>query len=89
MWNEKGEKFSGKVIQCRKKHFFIIESGTNHRAWVDLARLNYWEYRDNEEIPAEHPCTGEIHGQSGPSLMLWISMPFEDEAEDYYEDYFG
>jgi len=41
MWDQTGRKFSGKVIQCRKNHFFIIETGTNGRAWIDLNRLNY------------------------------------------------
>jgi hypothetical protein len=86
MWNLKGEKFSGKVIQCRKTHFFIIETGTNHRAWIDLNRLNYWEYLHDEEIPAENINQGENGNQStSPSLMMLESMPYEYEAEDDIE----
>ena len=44
MRNEHGEKFSGKVIQVRKNHFMIIELETRARAWIDLKRLNFWEY---------------------------------------------
>ena len=47
MWNQYGEKFSGFVAQHNGRHsnsFRIQEHGTNADIWVDLRRLNYWEY---------------------------------------------
>jgi len=47
MWNQYGEKFSGFVAQHHGRHsnsFRIQELGTNADIWVDLRRLNYWEY---------------------------------------------
>ena len=79
MWDLSGRKFSGKVIQCRKNHFFIIETGTNGRAWIDLNRLNYWSYRD--KTPADTESTEEDGNQSGPSLIMTLCVPFEDEYE--------
>jgi hypothetical protein len=47
MWNQYGEKFSGFVAQHHGRHsnsFRIQEHETNADIWVDLRRLNYWEY---------------------------------------------
>ena len=84
MWNLEGKKFSGKVIQCRKNHFFIIEHGTNARAWIDLNRLNYWAYPSNEEkrnFMNTH-VTRENDSQSDPlpTQNCLISVPFENEV---------
>jgi hypothetical protein len=48
MWNSYGEKFSGFVAQHHGRHrnsFRIQELGTNADIWVDLRKLNYWEYQ--------------------------------------------
>ena len=81
MWNEEGKKFSGKVIQCRKNHFFIIENGTNARAWIDLNRLNYWAYQDEKEKETSEKthATRENANQSDPSPICLICIPFEEE----------
>jgi len=69
MWNLEGKKFSGKVIQCRKNHFFIIEHGTNARAWIDLNRLNYWAYQSDKEkeTSKKHTCNTRKYQSIGPS----------------------
>ena len=77
MWDSKGKKFSGKVIQCRKKHFFIIEAGTNARVWIDLDRLNCWAYQEGEKTPV----TEDETNQSQPSLYCLRCIPFSDEVD--------
>ncbi len=81
MWNEEGKKFSGKVIQCRKNLFFIIENGTNARAWIDLNRLNYWAYQNEKEKKTSEKThvTRENADQSNPSVIMLICIPFDDE----------
>jgi len=78
---KKEKKFSGKVIQCRKNHFFIIENGTNARAWIDLNRLNYWAYQDEKEKETSEKthATRENANQSDPSPICLICIPFEEE----------
>jgi len=46
MWNLWGEKFSGQVekIKKSKPHFRIKEHGTDVNVWVELDKLNFWEY---------------------------------------------
>ena len=47
LWNEYREKFQGKVTGYRKTNpnlFYIILAGTNIGQWIDLNKLNYWEY---------------------------------------------
>jgi len=44
MWNNYGEKFSGKVIKLGKGQFKIEEVGTLAKTWIELSRLNYWDY---------------------------------------------
>ncbi len=65
MWDSNGKKFVGKVIQCRKNHFFIIESGTTAQAWIYLNRLNYWSYQLGKKSPVSTDITGEKSSQSG------------------------
>jgi len=79
MWDLNGKKSSGKVIQCRKNHFFIIETGTNSKAWIDLNRLNYWSYRD--ETLADTESAEESGNPSEPSAIMTLCVPFEDEYE--------
>jgi len=46
-WNMYGEEFSGEVIQYwnkRKNQFKIREHGTLAELWVDLNKLNLWQY---------------------------------------------
>jgi hypothetical protein len=78
MWDNKGKKFSGKVIQCRgKKHFFIIEAGTNARVWIDLDRLNCWSYQEGEKTPVMEDETSHPR----PSLYCLGCIPFSDEVD--------
>jgi len=47
LWNEYGEKFQGKVTGYRKTNpnfFYIILAGTDIGQWIDLYKLNFWEY---------------------------------------------
>jgi len=49
LWNEYKEKFTGRVTGYRKSnpyHFYIILADTNVGQWIDLRKLNYWEYCD-------------------------------------------
>ena len=49
LWNEHKEKFTGKVTSYRKSNpnnFYIILAGTNVGQWIDLNKLNFWEYCD-------------------------------------------
>jgi transposase InsO family protein len=51
--NEHGEKFQGKVTGYRKTNpnfFYIILAGTNIGQWIDLNKLNYWEYCDPPDL---------------------------------------
>jgi len=46
VWNEHGEKFTGKVTGFRKTNpnvFYLILAGSDVGQWIDLNRLNYWE----------------------------------------------
>jgi len=57
LWNEHGEKFTGKVTGYRKtnqNHFYIILAGTGLGQWIDLDKLNYWEYCDPPEPSLDH-----------------------------------
>jgi hypothetical protein len=48
-WNTYGEEFSGEVIQhhaWRKREFKIREHGTLAELWVDMNKLNLWQYVD-------------------------------------------
>jgi hypothetical protein len=55
MWNLHGEKFSGKVVQLGKEQFKIIELGTNVKIWIELDKLNYWDYPDKPPQPPDKP----------------------------------
>jgi len=47
VWNEYWEKFSGKVTGYRRTNpnlFYMIIDGVGQ--WIDLNRLNLWEYCD-------------------------------------------
>jgi len=51
MWNQYGEKFSGLVLTYHGRHsnsFKIQEHETQADIWVDLRRLNYWEFTDGK-----------------------------------------
>ena len=78
MWNEQGEKFSGKVIQVRKNHFMIIELETRARAWIVLKRLNFWEYR---EKPGNFKLV-DVNLEAEPPSIVLSAMPYWDERED-------
>ena len=47
LWNESGKKFTGRVTGFRKSNpsfFYIVLVGTGVGQWIDLNRLNYWDY---------------------------------------------
>jgi hypothetical protein len=60
MWNLWGEKFSGYVSHHDRKNnsFRILEHGTKADIWVELDKLNYWEYC---KIPNSEDLTDETH----------------------------
>jgi len=77
MWNLWGEKFSGRVMKIRKKktQFKIEEHGTDATTWVELDKLNFWEYTrppdPNEEMDASRP----------PSPQAEKAMPDDQDIE--------
>ncbi len=49
VWNEYWEKFTGKVTGFRKTNpnlFYLNLTGSDVGQWIDLNRLNYWDYCD-------------------------------------------
>ena len=47
LWNEYGEKFTGRVTGFRKSNpsfFYIVLAGSGVGQWIDLNRLNCWDY---------------------------------------------
>jgi hypothetical protein len=66
-WNVYGEEFSGKVIKhhaWRKREFKIREHGTSAKLWVDLNKLNLWQYTEKPNPEEEGDKLGY------PSLNL-------------------
>jgi len=66
MWNNYGEKFSGFVAQHHGRHrnsFRIQELGTNADIWVDLRKLNYWEYQGTKHPKVLHLISDGIPSQ--------------------------
>ena len=60
MWNIWGEKFSGMVTHHgrKKTRFRILEHETLADVWVDLDKLNYWEYcKTSDPIDCSTPST--------------------------------
>jgi len=49
-WDLDGKRFTGKVIQVRTNMFEIRESTTEARKWIDLRRINTWEYINENEV---------------------------------------
>ena len=64
MWNLWGEKFSGlvTVIDWDGECFKIQEHGTNADIWVELDRLNYWDYCKSQD-----PVRGAPNSTRTPS----------------------
>jgi len=67
MWNNWGEKFSGFVVQLHRKNrtqFKIQEiqpEGIKAETWVDLRKLNYWEYGEPPNLEEIALCMyGEV-----------------------------
>jgi transposase InsO family protein len=58
MWNTYGEKFSGTVIKVGKRKFKIREHGTNAELWIELEKLNYWDYCESQEVPKVNRSDG-------------------------------
>jgi hypothetical protein len=77
MWNNYGEKFSGFVAQHHGRHrnsFRIQELGTNADIWVDLRRLNYWEYQNTKTPKVLHLISD---GVPSPQALLAASQDYE------------
>jgi len=60
MWNLHGEKFSGKVVQLGKRQFKILELGSNAKIWIELEKLNYWDYCLNQNPQPPDKSVGKI-----------------------------
>jgi len=83
MWNNWGEKFSGFVVQLHRKNrtqFKIQEiqpEGTTAAIWVDLRKLNFWEYGDP-------PSLGEVcmYGQISVTAR---EAECDPDVEEHYE----
>ena len=65
MWNTYGEKFSGRVIKLGKNQFKIREHETSAEIWIELERLNYWDYVEEEEF-----CPKFNRSDGNPSLVV-------------------
>jgi len=63
MWNNYGKKFSWYVIKLGKQQFKIREHKTNAEIWIELEKLNYWDYLESEEVPKVNRSDGN------PSLI--------------------
>jgi transposase InsO family protein len=76
MWNNWGERFSGFVTEHDRKRtsFRIQEHGTKADIWVELDKLNYWEYC---KIPNSEDLT--LYSTRTPSPEARKSM--EDDQE--------
>jgi len=82
MWNNWGEKFSGFVSDHGKNgmKFKIQEHETKAELWVELKKLNYWEYTSppdsggisyySEGIPSIQAQVTEAYIQDKYELML-------------------
>jgi len=86
MWNNWGEKFSGYVVQLHGKNktqFKIQEiqpEGTIAEIWVDLRKLNSWEYEDH------HPSFGEVCMYTyGEVLVAAREAEYDSDTEELYE----
>jgi len=83
-WNQYGEKFIGKVIQHHGKNktqFKILEHDTAAKIWVDLKKINYWDYTSK-------PNPKEDDRQDGiPSGMILQSSVKNEEYEQFYRTY--
>ena len=51
IWNNLGEKFGGKVLKLGKKQFKLRENLTGAEIWIELERLNYWDYSSKQDVP--------------------------------------
>ena len=60
MWNLQGEKFLGKVVQLGKEQFKILELGTNVKIWIELEKLNYWDYCPDEPPQPPDKSVGKL-----------------------------
>jgi len=82
-WNEYGEEFSGTVIQhhaWRKREFKIREHGTLAELWVDLNKLNLWQY--TEKSNPEEEEEGDKLGY--PSLNLLNAGTIHTEEHAFF-----
>ena len=64
MWNTYGEKFSGRVIKLGRDQFKLIEHETSAEIWIELEKLNYWDYLEEDEI-----CPKFNRSDGNPSLI--------------------
>jgi len=83
-WNQYGEKFSGMVIQLHGKNrtqFKILEHETSAEIWVDLKKINYWDY-------TSQPNQKEDDRHNGiPSGMILQSSVKDEEYEQLFRTY--
>ena len=64
MWKTYGEKFTGRVIKLGKGQFKIREHETSAKIWIELEKLNFWDYLDEDKI-----CPKFNRSDGNPSLI--------------------
>jgi len=65
MWNTYGEKFSGRVIRLGKNQFKIKEHETSAEVWIELEKLNYWDYCEGNDF-----CPKFNRSDGNPSMIV-------------------
>jgi len=64
-WNLYGEKFSGRVIKLGKGQFKIKEHETSAAVWVELEKLNFWDYCEGDDF-----CPKWNRTDGNPSMVV-------------------
>jgi hypothetical protein len=64
-WNTYGEKFSGRVIKLGKRQFKIREHETSADVWIELDKLNYWDYCEGTDF-----CPIFKRSDGNPSMIV-------------------
>jgi len=65
MWNTYGEKFSGRVIKLGKGQFKIKEHETSAEVWIELEKLNFWDYCEGNNF-----CPKFSRSDGNPSMIV-------------------
>jgi len=65
MWNTYGEKFSGRVVKLGKGQFKIKEHETSAEVWIELEKLNFWDYCEGNNF-----CPKFSRSDGNPSMIV-------------------